>query len=294
MPRLSGVGPREHLQSHGISVIHDLPGVGKNLHDKTYVGTSYRVNVETSSSLVNSPPYAAKAAEDFLNNQTGPLTNGPAYVAFERLPRSLLSPTAQSALNTTLPSDWPHIEYLIENGFSGNNSDYSTSDPHNGHNYGTLSAAISSTLSTGNISLRSSDPLQPPLINPNYYANPIDMELAITAFKRVRDIWSGMSNVTIGPEYYPGTKAVATDAQIERYIRENSIMIWHASATCKMGIKGDAMAVVDSKARVFGVERLRVVDVSAFPFLPPGHPQGTVYALALKIAEDVLQDAEEA
>ena len=55
-----------------------------------------------------------------------------------------------------------------------------------------------------------------------------------------------------------------------------------------MGVEGDKMAVVDSRARVFGVEGLRVVDAAAFPFLPPGHPQSTVYALAEKISEDVL------
>ncbi|KAF2160947.1 GMC oxidoreductase [Zasmidium cellare ATCC 36951] len=289
---LSGIGPSNHLRSHGIPVVHDLPGVGQNLHDKTYVGTGFRVNVETSSSLVNSPQYAAKAARDFLNSQTGPLTNGPAYVAFERLPSSSLSPSAQAALQNNFSPDGPHVEYLIENGFSGNNSDYLTADPKDGYNYGTISAAISTTLSRGNISLRSNDPLQPPVINPNYYSNPIDMELAIIAFNQVRKIWAGMANVTIGPEYYPGTAAVSTDSEIERYIRQNSIMIWHASAACKMGMANDSMAVVDSKARVFGVKRLRVVDVSAFPFLPPGHPQGTVYALALKIADDILRDAE--
>ena len=54
-----------------------------------------------------------------------------------------------------------------------------------------------------------------------------------------------------------------------------------------MGKADDPMAVVDTKARVFGVQNLRVVDASAFPFLPPGHPQATVYALAEKIADDI-------
>ena len=66
--------------------------------------------------------------------------------------------------------------------------------------------------------------------------------------------------------------------------------IWHACGTCKMGReKGDEMAVVDSKARVLGVKGLRVVDASAFPFLPPGQPQSVVYALAEKIAEGILR-----
>ena len=73
-------------------------------------------------------------------------------------------------------------------------------------------------------------------------------------------------------------------------MRESAFTLYHASATCKMGRSGDAMAVVDSKARVFGVEGLRVVDASAFPFLPPGHPQATVYMLAEKIAEDIRRE----
>jgi choline dehydrogenase len=82
---------------------------------------------------------------------------------------------------------------------------------------------------------------------------------------------------------------VTSDADILNFIQQSVIEIYHASATCKMGRANDTMAVVDSRARVIGVKGLRVVDASAFPFLPPGHPQGTVYALAEKIAEDVLK-----
>lgn len=64
--------------------------------------------------------------------------------------------------------------------------------------------------------------------------------------------------------------------------------VWHAAGTCKMGVSSDPMAVVDNRARVFGVKGLRVVDASTFPILPPGHPQSTVYALAEKIAAHIL------
>jgi choline dehydrogenase-like flavoprotein len=92
--------------------------------------------------------------------------------------------------------------------------------------------------------------------------------------------------VTIGEEYLPGPN-VTSDEQIVEYMRESAFTLYHASATCKMGKRQDEMAVVDSQARVYGVQGLRVVDASAFPFLPPGHPQATVYMLAEKIAEDV-------
>lgn len=92
--------------------------------------------------------------------------------------------------------------------------------------------------------------------------------------------------MTVGQEYLPGSN-VTSDEQIVEFMRESAFTLYHASATCKMGRSRDAMAVVDSKARVFGVKGLRVVDASAFPFLPPGHPQATVYMLAEKIAEDI-------
>ena len=84
-----------------------------------------------------------------------------------------------------------------------------------------------------------------------------------------------MQQCVIGPEYYPGPQ-VQTDEQILETIRGSLQTVWHASCTCQMGVESDAMAVVDSNARVFGVKGVRVVDASAFPFLPPGHPQSSV------------------
>lgn len=288
---LSGIGPADHLRQHGISVLKDLPGVGQNLQDRTYGGISFRVNVETSSMLVNSAEYAAKAASDFLASGTGPLTNGIAFTAFERLHPETLSKAAQNSLAGNLTEDWPHIEYLVENGFSGDNRDYSTADPADGYNYGTISAALAGPLSRGNLTLRSSNPLEPPVIDPNYFSDPVDKELAIAAFKRIRQVWSGMSGVTIGDEYFPGTSKVQTDEEIFAHISRTNIQLWHASATCKMGRSSDPMAVVDTQSRVFGVQGLRVVDVSAFPLLPAGHPMATVYALGLKVANDILRSS---
>ena len=83
---------------------------------------------------------------------------------------------------------------------------------------------------------------------------------------------------------------VDTDEELLEYVKANANMIWHPSSTCAMGKEGDADAVVDSKARVFGAERLRVVDISVFPFGLPGHPQASVYMLAEKIADAIKND----
>jgi hypothetical protein len=95
-----------------------------------------------------------------------------------------------------------------------------------------------------------------------------------------------MSPVVIGDEHYPGPET-QTDEEIIEYIRKNVMTLWHPSCTNKMGTPDDPTAVIDSKARVFGVNRLRVVDASSFPFLPPGHPQSSVCKFVLFFASGV-------
>ncbi|KAK8848601.1 GMC oxidoreductase [Apiospora arundinis] len=94
-----------------------------------------------------------------------------------------------------------------------------------------------------------------------------------------------------GPELLPGA-GVQTDQQVLDYIRQSATPIWHPAGTCAMGRSGEDGAVVDSKARVFGVEGLRVCDASVLPFTIPAHPQGSLYALAEKIADDIKKAGE--
>jgi len=287
MLMVSGVGPRETLEQYGIPVVADLPGVGQNLQDQPTIGSAYRVNVPTSSKLVNDPEYAAEAAELYLTNGTGILAGPPGILAFDRISETrpeLLTNATLSALEA-YPDDWPQLEYLTQDGYAGKNRNYRTADPADGYNYATISTVVVSQFSKGNVTISSADASVQPVINPNWLTAPEDVDMAIAGFKRTREIWSHI-NVTIGPEYLPGPN-VTTDAQILDYMREAAFTLYHASATCKMGRSNDTMAVVDPQARVYGVRGLRVVDAAAFPFLPPGHPQATVYMLAEKIGEDI-------
>lgn len=288
---VSGIGPRQILENHDIPVLSDLPGVGQNLWDQAYYGISFRVNVETSSRVNNDKIYAAQAAQDYLSNQTGPLTSVGAFIGFEKPPLSYrrnLTAATQAKLNSTFPADWPEVEYLVESSFDGYNTNYTAIDPNDGYQYATISSALVAPLSRGNISISSADAGDPPLINPNWITDPADVEVAIAAFKRVRELWRLMNGTTIGEEYFPGTANVSSDEEILDFIRRALITLWHAAGTCKMGKAEDVDAVVDSRARVKGVNGLRVVDASVFPLLPPGHPQATVYAIAEKVAEDIL------
>lgn len=290
---VSGIGPRRILESLGVPALHDLPGVGQNLWDQIYYGTPFRVNVPTNSAGLNSPSLTAAAVRAYLDSASGPLSvSGPGVLGFERLPaiiRSSLSTSTQAALNNSFPADWPDLEFLPASGVLGNQSDYSIQDPRDGYNYATVATALVAPLSRGNISISSTSMLDPPLINPNWLTDPADVEVAVAGFKRQRQVWDHMSNLTLGQEQFPGP-SVQSDADILEFIRENLAPVWHAAATCKMGKPTDDMAVVDTSMKVYGVQGLRVVDASSFPFLPPGHPQATIYALAEKIASEILNE----
>lgn len=285
---VSGIGPKETLQEHGIPVIKSLPGVGQNMWDHPLLGVTYRVNVETGSKMIKDPLYAADAAEQYLANATGPLTGAPGLLAFERISRSQPSLLTNDtiAAREAFPSDWPEVEYLAENGYGGPDRNFGAAEPADAYNYATLSAALVSPFSRGNVTICSADASVPPAINPNWLTTPEDKDIAVASFIRLREIWAQMSGVTIGQEYFPGPK-VSTKEQILEFIQRDMIQLYHAAATCKMGRSNDTMAVVDSHARVYGVDRLRVVDASSFPFLTPGHPQSGVYMLAEKIADDI-------
>ncbi|CAF9937390.1 MAG: hypothetical protein ALECFALPRED_007237 [Alectoria fallacina] len=286
---VSGIGPAATLKKYNIPIVAERPGVGQNMQDHILMGPSYRVNVITGTSLINAT-FAAEAASLFDNFQSGILTNpGGDFGAWEKLPQSLrstLPESAQTAL-ATFPADWPEIEYLSIAGYLGNQEDFT--QPDDGYDYSSVAIALTAPLSRGTIDISSVDMSDPPLIDPRWLTDPTDIAVAVAGYKRVRELFAteAMKKVEIGIEYYPGLN-VSTDAEILQIIRESVSTVYHASATCAMGNSTDPKAVIDPSAKVIGVKNLRVVDASSFPFLPPGHPQSTVYALAEKIAHEIL------
>ncbi|KAJ9264577.1 CAZyme family AA3 [Paecilomyces variotii] len=290
---LSGIGAKETLEQFNIPVIADLPGVGQNMWDHILFGPTYRVDVDTYTKVIRDPAFLAEAVVSYITNQTGPLAGNVAdYLGFERLPKAYLDQLSESARHdlATFPSDWPHIEYIVAPGYVGNFGNLPLNQPFDGYEYGTILAAIIAPLSRGNVTLKSASITDKPLINPNWLTSDTDVQVAIAAFKRAREAFesNAMKPILIGDEYYPG-KNVQTDEEILDVIRKSLMTFWHASCTNKMGKSDDPLAVVDSQARVFGVKGLRVVDGSALPLLPPGHPQSTIYMLAEKIADNIIK-----
>lgn len=276
---VSGVGPAAALKKLNIPVIADRPGVGQGMQDHLYFGPSYRVNGLTTSSLINEDNLAS-ATRDFQEHSTGMLTNpSSGIIAWEKFPKHLRSGFSNHTVQAlaSYPADWPEIELLAISAYLGYQNT-SGSDPNDGYQYATMGAALCMPRSRGSITLSSSDNAVQPSIDPNFFSDPADIEVAIAAYKRVREFWT---TPVMKPfraddkEAFPGLE-VQTDAQIEKIIKQSFQTIFHAASTCSMGKSTDKMAVVDTKARVYGVTGLRVVDASIFPFVPPGHPMSTV------------------
>jgi len=116
-----------------------------------------------------------------------------------------------------------------------------------GNNYFTILAGLMTNLSQGSITNTSASSADRPNIDSAYVTHPAEVEIAIAAFKRVREIWDQAGSITIGQKYYPGRHAVQTDEQIYEFIKQNLARVWHASGTCAMG-KGGVMDVVPANA----------------------------------------------
>jgi choline dehydrogenase len=283
---VSGIGPRQTLEEHNITVISDLPGVGQNLRDTPAIGgIIHSINVPSRSSWSKDPATFEAANEMYLTNGSGPLSSPASdFAAWEKFSASYTTNMSQSTREylATLPSDWPNIEYILSA------EARALSDDNNG-NTGSVSMLLTSASSTGNITIRSADNTIAPVVYLGWLDSHEDQEFAVAAYKRARSIAAKVA--AFGPELAPGTN-ITTDAQILNYIKTKGIgAIHHGAATCAMGKNASHGAVVDSKARVFGVQGLRVIDASSLPFSAPGHTQGVTYAHAEKLVQDVIDAA---
>lgn len=288
---VSGIGPRDQLSAHNIPVLVENKHVGQNMEDHIFVGPTFKVKPTTNTltDLAADPAYLAAQLANFTANQLGLLTNPVAdLLAWERIPPATAVRIGAGILNT-YPSDWPHNEFFSGAGlvkdFSGLLQDNLQAGA-DGSRFATILAAIVAPRSRGTVKITSDDTADLAEIDPRWLTDPVDQAAAVYGFKRAREFFSAKAMQPVlqdGNEFYPGS-SVSTDAQILKHVQENLFTVWHASCTARMALSKDD-GVLDSNMRVFGTKGLRVIDASAFPSLPPGHPQSTCYALAERGAE---------
>ncbi len=257
---LSGVGPAEELRELGIEVVLDLPGVGKNLQDHLATAANYYstkpVTLEGAESLKN--------VANYLVFRKGPLTTNVAEVGgFVRTRADLPAPDLQFHF---APG------FFVEHGF--------VKPVGNGFTFG---PTLLQPESRGYISLKSTDPLAHPKIQPNYFSAENDVKVLVEGIKIARKLAKHSAFAPyLGEEYLPGA-AVTSDEALADYVRNKSETLYHPVGTCKMG--NDAMAVVDSQLRVHGLEGLRVVDASIMPQVVRGNTNAPTIMIAEKAAD---------
>jgi len=151
----------------------------------------------------------------------------------------------------------------------------------------TILTNLISPTSRGTVTLRSSDPFDSPIIDPNSYATDFDLETVVAAVKLARrfisaQAWKGF---VIAP--WEPLASANTDEEIVQYVRTYGSTLFHAVGTAAMSPHGAPWGVLDPDLRVKGTEGLRVVDASALPHVLTAHTQGPVYLLAEAAAEKI-------
>jgi choline dehydrogenase len=268
---LSGLGPREQLERHGIHVAADISAIGADLLDHYTVRTVWKCKEPiTLNDTVKSFTRKIGAGLQYAMNRRGPLAQAVAAGGgFVKTDPSVSHPDIQTHImmfSTTQMGNELHD-------FSGFMSPFILMRPE----------------SRGRVELKSSDPRDPPLIFGNYLATRKDCDVMIEGCKIVRRIMSQPAMARyVASEFEPGS-AVRTDDEILDYIRRRGTTCFHPTTTCRMG--PDDRAVVDLRLRVKGFERLRVVDASIMPTVPSGNTNAPTIMIAEKAADMILEDA---
>ncbi len=271
--QLSGIGPASLLRRHGIGVVHNLPGVGQNLQDHLQLRLMYKVSKPiTTNDDLRTLFSQAKIGLQWLLTRTGPLGIG----------------INQGGLFTKiLPgSETPDIQFH----FGTLSADMAGGKPHPWSGC-TFSVCQLRPESRGSVEIKSTDPMEPPSMRPNYLDAETDRICAVESIKYARRLASTSAlKPYLVEEYKPGAD-VHTDDEILDFAREYGATIFHPTGTCKMG--SDPMAVTDARLRVHGIGGLRVVDCSIMPTLVSGNTHAPAVMIAEKASDMILADSKE-
>ncbi|KIU50184.1 choline dehydrogenase [Pseudomonas putida] len=267
----SGIGPRPLLERLGIPVLHELPGVGGNLQDHLQLRLIYKVsNVRTLNQVANTHWGKLGMGLRYLYDRSGPLAMAPSQLgAFVRSHPEQPTPNLQY-----------HVQPLSLDRFG---------EPL--HRFAAFTASVCNLrpLSRGRVDIRSANPGDAPVIDPNYLSEPEDLRVAAQAIRLTRQIVQAPALAAFAPvEYLPGA-ALDTEEQLQQAAGQIGTTIFHPVGTCRMG--NGPLDVVDAQLRVHGVAGLRIADASIMPQITSGNTCSPTLMIGEKAAQLILKAA---
>ena len=268
---LSGIGAGAQLKAHGLSVVHDLPGVGANLHD--HPDTVLVVDAPTAKEAVGilptQLPRYLRAALQWRNQRQGLFTSNLAEAGgFIQTDATEALPDLQLHFIIAKLKDHGR-QMLWGNGYS-------------------CHVCLLRPQSRGSVQLASRDPFAAPLIDPAFLTHADDVSRLVKGVRLAREILQQPPLAAFGGQETAGSRLATTDADIEHFIRSTSDTVYHPVGSCRMGPDGGA--VVDAQLRVHGVAGLRVADASIMPSINGGNTNAPTIMIGEK-AVDLLRAA---
>ncbi len=248
---LSGVGPADHLNAHGIPVLADLPGVGSNLQDHPMITPAWPVTAGTTLLDARDEPSAA---------------------AYRLVRRGPLASVAQAVAMLPLRGAAPDLQVLFTlKGFEPGLVPIARPAA-------TALTVLLTPASRGTVRLRSADPEDAPVVDPAYLSDERDRKALRQGLDQVRALFRAPALASVcGPALFPSPSA--DESELDAFITESLVSIWHPVGTCRMGRAADA--VVSPRLSVHGLENIYVADASVMPAIT----RGNTHAPAIMIAE---------
>ncbi|MFZ3220272.1 MAG: GMC family oxidoreductase N-terminal domain-containing protein [Rhodoferax sp.] len=271
---LSGIGPGAQLQQQGIGVLHELPGVGENLQDHIDYVHAFRSPTSADTYGLSFPGALrmARGVMQWRKERKGAMTTTYAESgAFFRSRSDVAVPDVQMVFIVALEDD--HARKMrLGHGFTGR-------------------VALLRPQSRGTVRLQAPDVTTAPAIDPQFFSAPEDLAVLMNGTRKMLQVLEGRPLAAVrGKALYPVDSK--DDRALEQNIRRLADTQYHPVGTCKMG--HDAMAVVDARLRVHGLQGLRVVDASIMPTIVGGNTNAPTIMIAEKAADMVRADARNA
>lgn len=270
---LSGIGPADHLAEHGIDIQHDLPGVGQGVQDHLLVRVEHDCTRPVTLYNLLRADRAALALGQAVLFGKGPAARFPLEAgAFLRSDPSLDTPDLQA-------------HFLPGRSTAAVRMPFGKATGPQGHGFFANIYQMRPD-SRGQISLRSADPKDAPLICGGYLTAPRDIAVLRAGVRRLRDIFAQSAfDDWRGPEIRPGPDA-QSDADLDDWIRAHAESVYHPVGSCRMG--NDAMAVTDADLNVHGIGGLRIADASVMPSLTSCNTHAPTTMIGMRAADLVI------